>query len=333
MQELLEKQRVKLDIEDIRRLLRAETQAVDRLILERLRSDVALINELGRYIVNSGGKRLRPLLVLLAARACGYQGHDHIELAAVIEFIHTATLLHDDVVDASDLRRGQETANSIWGNEASVLVGDFLYSRAFQIMVRVGSMPVMDIMADTTNTIAEGEVQQLMNCHDPDITEAQYLHVIRSKTAKLFEAGSQMGPILAGRGPDEQRAMARYGMHLGTAFQLVDDVLDYEASAEITGKNVGDDLAEGKPTLPLIHAMRTGRPEQVEGIREAIRLGGRENIDDVIEAIESTGAITYTARSARAEADQALEALSNVPDSPYKQALVALAEFSVNRNY
>jgi octaprenyl-diphosphate synthase len=322
-----------MDLHDIRTLVADDMQAVDATVREQLKSEVVLVNQLSSYIVKSGGKRMRPLLVLLAARAFGYPGPSHIDLAAVVEFIHTATLLHDDVVDASNLRRGQETANSIWGNEASVLVGDFLYSRAFQMMVRVGSMPVMDIMADTTNTIAEGEVQQLMNCHDPDITEAQYLHVIRSKTAKLFEAGSQIGPILAGRGPDEQRAMARYGMHLGTSFQLVDDVLDYQASAEITGKNVGDDLAEGKPTLPLIHAMRTGRPEQVEGIREAIRLGGRENIDDVIEAIESTGAITYTARSARAEANQALEALSSVPDSPYKQALVALAEFSVNRNY
>jgi octaprenyl-diphosphate synthase len=322
-----------MDLHDIRILVAEDMQAVDAAVRKQIESDVVLVNQLGNYIVKSGGKRLRPLLVLLAARAFGYGGPSHIHLAAVVEFIHTATLLHDDVVDASDLRRGQETANSIWGNEASVLVGDFLYSRAFQMMVRVGSMPIMDIMADTTNTIAEGEVQQLMNCHNPDITEAQYLHVIQSKTAKLFEAGSQIGPILAGRGPDEQQAMARYGMHLGTAFQLVDDVLDYQASAEVTGKNVGDDLAEGKATLPLIHAMRMGRPEQVEGIREAIRLGARESIHTVIEAIESTGAITYTSRSARAEADLALEALSNVPDSPYKQALVALAEFSANRNY
>ncbi len=231
------------------------------------------------------------------------------------------------------MRRGQETANAVWGNEASVLVGDFLYSRAFQMMVEVGRVKVMDIMADTTNTIAEGEVQQLLNCHDPDITEEQYLDVIRSKTAKLFEAGGQLGPVLADAGTAEQEAMARYGMHLGTAFQLIDDVLDYRASPEETGKNIGDDLAEGKPTLPLIHAMRMGRPELAEIVRKAIQEGGREHIAEIIEAIESTGAITYTARSARAEADRALEALNGIPDSPYKKTLQALAEFSVDRNY
>ena len=308
-------------------------EAVNALIRDKLKSDVALVNELGHYIVGSGGKRLRPLLVLVSAQAFGYAGTHHINLAAVIEFIHTATLLHDDVVDGSDLRRGQETANSVWGNEASVLVGDFLYSRAFQMMVEVGDVAIMDIMADTTNTIAEGEVQQLLNCHDPDIAEDQYLSVIRSKTAKLFEAGGQIGPVLADAGSAEQEAMAGYGMHLGTAFQLIDDVLDYRASPEDTGKNIGDDLAEGKPTLPLIHAMRTGRPELAEIVRTAIREGGRENIAEIIEAIESTGAITYTERSARAEADRALEALTGIPDSPYKEALQALAEFSVDRNY
>ncbi len=322
-----------MNLQEIRALVADDMQAVDSMVREQLKSDVVLVNQLGNYIVNSGGKRLRPLLVLLSAGAFDYKGRYHVDMAAVIEFIHTATLLHDDVVDASDLRRGQETANAIWGNEASVLVGDFLYSRAFQMMVSVGSVAIMDIMADTTNTIAEGEVQQLLNCHDPDISEDQYLHVIRAKTAKLFEAGSQLGPILAqGRATDEQ-AMAHYGMHLGTAFQLVDDVLDYEASSEVMGKNIGDDLAEGKPTLPLIYAMQTGHPEQVSGIREAIRRGGRENLADIIEAIESTGSITYTARSARVEADRALEALSSVPDSPFKQALAALAEFCVNRNY
>ncbi|MGD8672890.1 MAG: octaprenyl diphosphate synthase [Thiogranum sp.] len=322
-----------MDIEDIRQLVRADIQAVDRLILERLRSDVALINELGRYIINSGGKRLRPLLVLLASRACGYQGHDHIELAAVIEFIHTATLLHDDVVDASDLRRGNQTANAIWGNEAAVLVGDFLYSRSFEMMVSVGSMRVMEILSHTTNVIAEGEVLQLLNCHDPDTTEDRYRDVIRYKTAKLFEASAHLGAVLGGQPQHIEQAMARYGMHLGTAFQLIDDALDYGSSSENIGKNIGDDLAEGKPTLPLIHAMRNGTPEQVKAIRAAIEKGGREGIDTVMEAIESTRAIAYTAQSAQDEADLAIEALAELPAGPYKEALYGLADFSVNRSY
>jgi len=333
MQEVLEKQKVSLDIEDIRQLVRADIQAVDRLILERLRSDVALINELGRYIINSGGKRLRPLLVLLASRACGYQGHDHIELAAVIEFIHTATLLHDDVVDASDLRRGNQTANAIWGNEAAVLVGDFLYSRSFEMMVSVGSMRVMEILSHTTNVIAEGEVLQLLNCHDPDTTEDRYRDVIRYKTAKLFEASAHLGAVLGGQPQQIEQAMARFGMHLGTAFQLIDDALDYGSSSEDIGKNIGDDLAEGKPTLPLIHAMRNGTPEQVKAIRTAIEKGGREGIDTVMEAIESTRAIAYTAQSAQDEADLAVEALAELPAGPYKEALYGLADFSVNRSY
>jgi len=333
MQEVLEKQKVNLDIEDIRQLVRADIQAVDRLILERLRSDVALINELGRYIINSGGKRLRPLLVLLASRACGYQGHDHIELAAVIEFIHTATLLHDDVVDASDLRRGNQTANAIWGNEAAVLVGDFLYSRSFEMMVSVGSMRVMEILSHTTNVIAEGEVLQLLNCHDPDTTEDRYRDVIRYKTAKLFEASAHLGAVLGGQPQHIEQAMARFGMHLGTAFQLIDDALDYGSSSEDIGKNIGDDLAEGKPTLPLIHAMRNGTPEQVKAIRAAIEKGGREGIDTVMEAIESTRAIAYTAQSAQDEADLAIEALAELPAGPYKEALYGLADFSVNRSY
>lgn len=333
MQEVLEKQKVSLDIEDIRQLVRADTQAVDRLILERLRSDVALINELGRYIINSGGKRLRPLLVLLASRACGYQGHDHIELAAVIEFIHTATLLHDDVVDASDLRRGNQTANAIWGNEAAVLVGDFLYSRSFEMMVSVGSMRVMEILSHTTNVIAEGEVLQLLNCHDPDTTEDRYRDVIRYKTAKLFEASAHLGAVLGGQPQHVEQAMTRFGMHLGTAFQLIDDALDYGSSSEDIGKNIGDDLAEGKPTLPLIHAMRNGTPEQVKAIRTAIEKGGLEGIDTVMEAIESTRAIAYTAQSAQNEADLAIEALAELPAGPYKEALYGLADFSVNRSY
>ncbi len=333
MQEVLKNQRVKLDIDDIRQLVRADSRAVDSLILTRLRSDVALINELGRYIINSGGKRLRPLLVLLAARACGYQGPNHVELAAVIEFIHTATLLHDDVVDASDLRRGNKTANAIWGNEAAVLVGDFLYSRSFEMMVSVGSMRVMEILSHTTNIIAEGEVLQLLNCHDPDTTEDRYRDVIRYKTAKLFEASSQLGAVLGGQPAPVEQALARYGMHLGTAFQLIDDALDYGASGEDIGKNIGDDLAEGKPTLPLIHAMRHGTPTQVTAIRQAIENGGLDQIDTVLDAIESTQAIAYTAQSAQEEADLAMEALTGLPASPYKEALYGLAEFSVNRSY
>ena len=333
MQEILQKHRVNLDIDDIRALVSADAEGVDRLILTRLRSEVALINELGRYIINSGGKRLRPLLVLLAARACGYQGKQHLELAAVIEFIHTATLLHDDVVDASELRRSAQTANALWGNEAAVLVGDFLYSRSFEMMVSIGSMRVMEILSTTTNIIAEGEVLQLLNCHDPDTSEERYRDVIRYKTAKLFEASAQLGAVLGEQPQTIEHAMARYGMHLGTAFQLIDDALDYGSSGADIGKNIGDDLAEGKPTLPLIHAMRHGTSEQVEAIRQAIETGGRAHIDTVLAAIESTNAIAYTAQSAQQEADLAIEALAELPASPYKEALYGLAEFSVSRSY
>ena len=322
-----------MDLEQIRQLSARDMAEVDRVIQERLRSDVLLINQLGLYIINSGGKRLRPLLVLLAARACGYSGPHHVPLAAIIEFIHTATLLHDDVVDASDLRRGRDTANAIWGNEASVLVGDFLYSRSFEMMVEIGSMRVMEIMAQTTNTIAEGEVMQLLNCHDPDTTEARYLEVIRSKTAKLFEAAARVGAVLGGQPAGVESAMADYGMHLGTAFQLIDDVLDYSADSTETGKNIGDDLAEGKPTLPLIHVMREGTSQQIELVRQAIEQGGRDHIDAVQAAIESTGAIAYTAQSAREAADKAAQALEGLPTSQYKDALYALAEFAVSRTH
>lgn len=308
-------------------------KAVDHLIQTRLTSEVVLINQLGTYIINSGGKRLRPLLVLLASRACGYQGHHHHLLAAIVEFIHTATLLHDDVVDSSALRRGRQTANALWGNSASVLVGDFLYSRAFQMMVEVNSMRVMEILSDATNTIAEGEVMQLLNCNDPDTTQDRYLHVIRSKTAKLFEAAAQLGAVLAARPPNEERAIARYGMHLGTAFQLIDDVLDYRASAEETGKNLGDDLAEGKPTLPLIHAMRVGTPAQRALIRDAVENGARENLADILTAIETTGALDYTESMARVEADHAIRELGPIPSGPYKDALITLADFAVERRY
>lgn len=308
-------------------------QAVDETIHERLRSSVALINQLGYYIINSGGKRLRPLIVLLGARALGYAGTAHVQLATIIEFIHTATLLHDDVVDASELRRGNETANSIWGNEASVLVGDFLYSRAFELMVDLNNPRVMEIMAHATNTIAEGEVLQLLNCHDANTTEDAYIEVIQFKTAKLFEAAGQLCAIIAPDAVRHEDAMARYGMHLGTAFQLIDDVLDYSASSEQIGKNIGDDLAEGKPTLPLIHAMRIGTTEQAALIRHAIESGGRENIESVLAAIESTDALAYTARSAKDEAAKAQQALSGLPDSPYREALQALADFAVMRDY
>ena len=317
----------------VQALIAEDMRAVDALIRQRLRSEVVLINQLGHYIVSSGGKRLRPALVLLSARGLGYQGQDHIRLAAIIEFIHTATLLHDDVVDASELRRGRDTANAIWGNQASVLVGDFLYSRAFEMMVEVGSMEVMEILAHTTNTIAEGEVLQLLNCHDADTTEERYLEVVRSKTAKLFEASARLGAVLAGRDAATKDALAAYGMHLGTAFQIIDDLLDYSAPAERLGKNRGDDLAEGKPTLPLIHALRRSPPEQAARLRRAIEEGGREHFELVRRAIESTGAISYTARSARREADRAIAALDGVPPSPYKDALHALAEFAVARDH
>jgi octaprenyl-diphosphate synthase len=270
---------------------------------------------------------------LLAARACGYAGEDHIAAAAIVEFIHTATLLHDDVVDESTLRRGRETANAIWGNQASVLVGDFLYSRSFQMMVGIGSIRLMEIMADTTNAIAEGEVMQLLNCHDPDTTEERYMAVIHCKTAKLFEAAARLGAVLAGWPRDKELLLGRYGLHLGTAFQLIDDVLDYRASSAELGKNIGDDLAEGKPTLPLIYALRHGAPEEAQIIRAAIEQGGLDQLDLVTRTIESTGALDYTARLAVREAEQAIANLVALPDSPAKDALAGLARFAVNRRY
>lgn len=315
----------------MRALVAEDMAAVDRLIEARLHSEVVLINQVSHYIVSSGGKRLRPVLALLSARACGYRGTRHIEIAAIVELIHTATLLHDDVVDASDLRRGRETANTVWGNEASVLVGDFLYSRAFQMMVGIHSMRVMEILSDATNTIAEGEVMQLVNCHDPDTTEARYLATVRNKTAKLFEAAGQLGVVLSAR-PQAESGMARYGRHLGTAFQLIDDVLDYSASAEQMGKNIGDDLAEGKPTLPLLYALWHGTGPQRQLIRTAIEQGGRGQIGEVRRAIEATGAIAYTATLAKVEVASALEGLGDLPASPYREALIALTEIAVNRD-
>lgn len=322
-----------MTIEHIRAPIADDLQAVNALIRHQLHSDVVLINQLSAYIIEGGGKRLRPVTVLLAAQACGYTGPQHIDAAAIIEFIHTATLLHDDVVDESGLRRGRETANAIWGNQASVLVGDFLYSRAFQMMVSIGSMRVMEIMADTTNTIAEGEVMQLLNCHDPDTTEERYMAVIHCKTAKLFEAAAQLGAVLTGLPLEDELAMARYGLHLGTAFQLIDDVLDYSASSAELGKNIGDDLAEGKPTLPLIHAMRHGSPEEAQIIRNAIEQGGLQQIDLVTRTIESTGALDYTSRLAAKEAELAITSLPRLPESPARDALIGLAQFAVNRRY
>ncbi|MDG4550730.1 MAG: octaprenyl diphosphate synthase [Candidatus Contendobacter sp.] len=322
-----------MDIELIRAPIADDLRAVDALIRRQLHSDVALIDQLAGYIIGGGGKRLRPVAVLLAAQACGYAGDAHIAAAAIVEFIHTATLLHDDVVDESSLRRGRETANAIWGNQASVLVGDFLYSRSFQMMVDIGSLRLMDIMADTTNTIAEGEVMQLLNCHDPDTTEERYMAVIHCKTAKLFEAAAQLGAVLAGQPMDVELALGRYGLHLGTAFQLIDDVLDYRASSAELGKNIGDDLAEGKPTLPLIHAMRYGTPEEGRIIRAAIEHGGLEQLDLVTRTIESTGALDYTERLASEQAERAIAELAVLPDSPARDALIGLAQFAVSRRY
>jgi octaprenyl-diphosphate synthase len=319
--------------DELGNLVATELRQVDQCIASALHSEVALINQISSYIIAGGGKRLRPTLVLLSAGAYDYRGDQHIELAAIIEFIHTATLLHDDVVDASELRRGQETANAVWGNEASVLVGDFLYSRAFEMMVRVGSMRALEIFSNTTNVIAEGEVLQLLNCNEPDTSEEQYLDVIRSKTAKLFEAAARLGPMLAGLSLEHETPMASYGAHLGTAYQLVDDMLDYRGSVDEIGKNLGDDLAEGKPTLPLIYAMRNGNAKQIAIVRKAIEHGGRENINEVIQAVESTGAISYTARAARVEAERAATALRDVPDSQYTQALSALAQFAIERTH
>jgi len=317
----------------IQALVADDLAAVDRTIIEHLHSDVVLVNQVAQHIVHSGGKRLRPLLTLLGARACGYAGALHVPLAAIVEFIHTATLLHDDVVDDSNLRRGQLTANAMFGNEASVLVGDFLYSRAFQMMVAAGSMQVMDIMAQTTNAIAEGEVMQLLNVHDPDTSEERYLEVIHAKTARLFEAAARIGAVVAGVQPSWQEALGRYGLHLGVAYQLVDDVLDYRGAADQIGKNVGDDLAEGKPTLPLIHALRAGGEPDRALLREAIEQGGLSRIDAVIGAVERAGAIDYTARRAQEEALRAGEALHAIPISPFREALEALARFAVSRSY
>jgi octaprenyl-diphosphate synthase len=304
---------------------------VDGVIRTRLGSEVTLVSQVAEYIIGSGGKRLRPALVLLSSNAAGYQGEAQYELAAVVEFIHTATLLHDDVVDASELRRGRATANAQFGNPAAVLVGDFVYSRAFQMMVNVNNMRVMQVLAEATNTIAEGEVLQLMNCHDPDVDEARYLDVIRRKTAKLFEAAARLGAVLAGSPPAVESGLAEYGTRLGTAFQLIDDVLDYSGDAETIGKSLGDDLAEGKPTLPLIRVMAAGSPEDSAIVRRAVSEGGRDDFPRVLAAVRAAGALDYARSVAAREAEAARAALAPLPPSVAKDSLLELASFSVTR--
>lgn len=321
-------------LEQIQSLASADMQAVNAEILSQLNSDVILINQLGHYIIAGGGKRIRPLIAVLAARALGYEGNKHITCAAFIEFVHTATLLHDDVVDESDLRRGRATANAMFGNAASVLVGDFIYTRSFQMMTDVDSLKVLKVMSSATNVLAEGEVQQLMNCNDPNTTEASYMMVIYSKTARLFEAATQCAAIISGADEEQEEALKQYGCYLGTAFQLIDDILDYSANAEKFGKNIGDDLAEGKPTLPLLHAMQNGNPQQTALIREAIEQGGkREALDEILAIMQEHKSLDYAMTRAKAEAQKAVDALAILPDNKYKQALISLAYLSVDRAY
>jgi len=323
-----------IDIKAIQALIESDMNDVNQLIHAQMRSDVALVNQLGLYIVNSGGKRVRPMLAILAARALGYQGKDHITLATIVEFIHTATLLHDDVVDESNLRRGTPTANAEFGNAASVLVGDFIYTRSFQLMVGLGKMQIMQVLADATNVIAEGEVLQLMNCNDPNTTEASYMQVIYSKTAKLFEAATGLAAIITEQDNSVLDALNLYGMHLGTAFQLVDDVLDYNADADQLGKNIGDDLAEGKPTLPLIYAMKHGSDQQRALIRDAIEhCNGMDNLEAILTALKQTNALEFTMQKAQQEADKAIACLDFLAESQYKQALISLARIAVERDH
>ena len=310
-----------------------DMEAVNRVIRQRLHSEVSLVNQIAEYIISAGGKRIRPVLVLLLAKAYGYQGAAHHELAAVVEFIHTATLLHDDVVDESSMRRGRQTANAMFGNAASVLVGDFLYSRSFQMMVGLDNMRVMQILSDATNVIAEGEVLQLLNMHDPDVTQDSYLKVIRSKTAKLFEAAAELGALVGGASDAQIEAAGEYGRSLGTAFQLIDDVLDYAGDAAEIGKNVGDDLREGKPTLPLIYLMEHGTEQQRELVRSCIENGDEQHFDAVLAAVTSSGALDYTRRAAIVAAERAAAAIADLPESEYKQSLLQLCSFAVDRNH
>jgi len=319
--------------ESLKSLIASEMAEVDRVLRESLGSEVALIRQIAEYIVGGGGKRLRPALVLLTARACGYEGQHHCTLAAVVEMIHTATLLHDDVVDESKLRRGHATANATFGNAASVLVGDFLYSRAFQLMVGVGSVRVLEILSQATNVIAEGEVLQLMNSGNPDLDETTYLSVIRRKTAKLFEAAAELGAVLGGVTPEREAALARYGMHLGTSFQLVDDVLDYTGEQGAIGKNLGDDLAEGKMTLPLIRAIAVGSPADAALIRAAITDGRLAKFAPVMDVLARTGALDYARRCAVRESETAAACVTDLPPSPHRESLLELASFAARRTY
>lgn len=322
-----------MSLKQIQSSIAQDMRAVDEVIRSALYSDVVLIKQVAEYIINSGGKRLRPALVLMSAELFGPVQPAHHQLAAVVEFIHTATLLHDDVVDESSLRRGQATANSLFGNAASVLVGDFVYSRAFQMMVRVDNMRVMEILAEATNVIAEGEVLQLLNVHDADISEQDYLQVIHFKTAKLFEAATRLGAVICQANEADEKALSLYGMHLGTAFQLIDDVLDLTGDAQAIGKNLGDDIAEGKPTLPLLYAMRHGTKQQAELIRTAIEHGGEHNIQNVIDAVQQTDALKHVRELAQQEAYLACQAIAHLADGPAKQRLIDLAEFSVERDF
>lgn len=322
-----------IDFDSIKNLTLNEAKTVDQLIIDELSSDVILINQMGHYIVASGGKRLRPMLLLLAAKALGGACENHLILAAVIEFIHTATLLHDDVVDESDLRRGKESANAVWGNAASVLVGDYLYSSAFQMMVRTGNLRVMEILSKTTTSIAEGEVLQLLNCNNPETTEEKYLEVIARKTAILFSAATRLGAVISNASTEIEEGLAKYGQHLGIAFQLIDDALDYKANKEELGKNLGDDLAEGKPTLPLIYAIQNGTESEANIIIDAIKNGNRDAFNEIYAVVQRTQAISYTEQRADEEAQKAIDALSVLPNSEYKEALTLLAKFSVQRNY
>jgi len=317
----------------ITELIAADMGEVNQVIRNKLHSEVALVNQIAEYIISAGGKRIRPVLVLLVANAFQYRGKHHHELAAIVEFIHTATLLHDDVVDESSMRRGRKTANALFGNAASVLVGDFLYSRSFQMMVSINSMQIMQILADATNVIAEGEVLQLLNMHDPDVTEERYLQVIRSKTAKLFEAAAEIGALIAGANTAEIEAAGEYGRSLGTAFQLIDDVLDYSGNADDIGKNVGDDLREGKPTLPLIYLMKNGTADERELVRACIENGDESKFDAILAAITQSGALAYTQDEAVKAADRAAAAISAWPDNLYKQAMIKLCAFAVGRNH
>jgi len=323
----------RFSLDDLTALTANEMRRVNQVITDNLVSDVVLINQLSQHIIYGGGKRLRPILVLLSSKACGYKGDNDALLAAVVEFIHTATLLHDDVVDDSEMRRGQPTASNIWGNEAAVLVGDYLYSRAFQMMVRARSMAIMDLLANATNTIAQGEVLQLLNIHDPDTSEQKYQEVIYGKTACLFEAATRIGALLGNTEATIENGLSEYGKHLGTAFQLVDDTLDYAATSVQLGKNVGDDLAEGKPTLPLIYAMRKGSDKQKSLIRNAIKQGGLDYFKEITRIIEETGALDYTRQQAIAESRLAKAAISSLGESDYKQALIFLADYAVDRKH